>query len=130
MTDLTEKAKELLASMRRHATDLKMPSGGTLSPQQASHLLFEAALCIEALADERNDIYKITAGIIATYVQDLKRLEAENERLRLIASDVVSLVEEQTNVALLVGLPGTSEWDKLAGTVDLYGLQDRARVAL
>lgn len=49
------------------------------------------------------------------------------EAARVFAADVVEMIDTMTATAMLIGLAGTSDWDKLAGTVDIYGIQDRAR---
>ena len=47
--------------------------------------------------------------------------QAENERLREALHKSKATLNIMANKALEVGLEGTSEWDKIAGTADLHG---------
>lgn len=54
----------------------------------------------------------------------------EIEKMRAALLPVTTLAERLTDKALSVGLAGTSEWDHVAGGVDIWGVQDDARSAL
>jgi len=52
---------------------------------------------------------------------DIDRLKAENDKLREALEKSKATMNIMANKAHEVGLEGSIEWDKVAGTADLYG---------
>ena len=73
------------------------------------------------------------AALIAA-APDLHRIAtekaAENERLREALERAAFVLAVMPDIALRVGLAGTSKWDEIAGGPDLFGALDQANAAL
>ena len=57
-------------------------------------------------------------------------LRADNERLRSALERTAYVLTVMPDIAMKVGLEGTSQWDEIAGAPDLYGALDQACAAL
>ena len=55
---------------------------------------------------------------------------AEIERLREALDRAAFVLSVMPDIALRVGLAGTSQWDEIAGGPDLFGALDQSRAAL
>jgi hypothetical protein len=62
--------------------------------------------------------------------RELRGLADEVEKLREALDRAAFVLATMPDIALRVGLQGESQWDEIAGGVDLFGALDAARAAL
>jgi len=144
MTDTTQ---DLLARLRFNTMDTKNRDKARADACDAAdwiaaapelhRIAIEQAAKISRLMRQRNEArleYARVSDVLSNFAHEWSassaKQDAKIERLRCALERAAFVLAVMPDIALRVGLAGTSKWDEIAGGSDLFGALDQAHTAL